>query len=118
MTVSLKLENDEELRAYVKDLIKGQMMSVIREETLNLVQAELTRKVKGMDIPYFERLVKEALNKHTKDYLDSASRNLGALLQPAVFARVDEMFTNEALTESLVNSLVQKKFQELIKTVQ
>ena len=114
MTVSLKLENDDELRAYVKDLIRGQMLSLVREEALNLVQEELTRKVKGMDTSRFEQLIQRSLDKHTKDYLDSLARNLGTLLKPAVDSRVEEMFANKAITESLIDGLVKKKFNDLI----
>lgn len=32
MQVKLNLENDAELRAYIKDLIKGQVLTIVRED--------------------------------------------------------------------------------------
>ena len=41
MKVTLNIENDAELRAYIKECIKGQVLAVVREEFTAMVQNEL-----------------------------------------------------------------------------
>jgi len=45
MKVTLNIENDEELRAHIKDCIKGQVLSVVRGELTSLAKEELHKKV-------------------------------------------------------------------------
>ena len=40
MNVSLNIENDKELRAYIKDAVKGQVMSIVRDEFLEIVKSD------------------------------------------------------------------------------
>ena len=49
MQVTLNIENDEQLRSYIKDLIKGQVLSIVREELKEMIQTELERKIKGFE---------------------------------------------------------------------
>ena len=46
MTVELKIENDAELRAYVKDLIRGQFDAEARQEIREAVAALFETKIK------------------------------------------------------------------------
>lgn len=63
MKVSLNIENDKELRAYIKDCIKGQVLSVVREEILETVKSELERKMIRSNGYNFEYMVKESLTQ-------------------------------------------------------
>ena len=38
MKVTLNIENDAEMRAYVKDCIKGQVLSIVREEMQEMIK--------------------------------------------------------------------------------
>ncbi len=58
MTVSLNIENDAELRQYVKDLISGQVKSVVREEIKAMLKDVLHTKIKDTNIPNVEYLMK------------------------------------------------------------
>ena len=69
MTVNLSIENDEELRAYVKDLIRGQYLSFAREEVRAMVYEELTAKISGLNTQRFEQWIKEALRSSITDIL-------------------------------------------------
>jgi hypothetical protein len=61
MKVTLNIENDAELRSYIKDLVKGQVMSIVRDEFTEMVKEELERKLKGTDKYRFESMLKEAM---------------------------------------------------------
>ena len=61
MTVTLNIQDDEELRAYCKDLVKGQINGITREELREIVAEELDRKMKGLDTKNFENLCLQAL---------------------------------------------------------
>ena len=60
MNVTLNIENDAELRAYIKDCIKGQVLSIVREEFVGIIQAELERKIKASGENAFDRMKKDA----------------------------------------------------------
>lgn len=45
MNVTLNIQNDEELRAHIKDSIKGQVLSVVRDELTSLAKEELAKGV-------------------------------------------------------------------------
>lgn len=59
MTVTLNIQNDEELRAYAKDLVRGQINRISREELVDMIKVELDRKVLGLDTQRFEQLMKQ-----------------------------------------------------------
>lgn len=61
MTVTLNIQDDHELRAYCKDLVKGQINGITREELRGIVAEELDRKLKGLDTKRFELLLTSAL---------------------------------------------------------
>ena len=63
MTVTLNVQDDHELRAYCKDLVKGQINSITREELREIVAEELDRKLKGLNDKRFEDLMIQALKQ-------------------------------------------------------
>lgn len=69
MNVTLNIENDNELRTYIKDCIKGQVLSVVREEFVEMVHDELERKVKGIDERRYDQIHKAAAAEAMKDIL-------------------------------------------------
>jgi len=54
MKVTLNIEQDKELRDYIKDCISGQVKKIVREELMTLVVEEINKKVKGLDKPHFD----------------------------------------------------------------
>jgi len=44
MKVELEIKDDKELRAVIKDMIRGQVTSIVREEIKNLVAKEVEKK--------------------------------------------------------------------------
>lgn len=66
MTVSLKVENDGELRAYIKDLIKGQVLSIAREEIKNIIKEVTEAKIPTINV---DTLLKEEVLKNVNKTL-------------------------------------------------
>lgn len=69
MNVTLNIQNDAELRAFIKDAIKGQILAIVREEFVQIVKEEIERKLKGSDKYAFERMQKEATTEAVKSIL-------------------------------------------------
>jgi hypothetical protein len=67
--VTLNIESDEELRAYIKDCIKGQVMSIVREDFEQMVMEELDRKLKAKSSYYFDQMVENAMQKAVRGIL-------------------------------------------------
>tara|TARA_R110000868_G_scaffold156695_2_gene383713 strand:- start:4254 stop:4607 length:354 start_codon:yes stop_codon:yes gene_type:complete len=63
MKVELKIENDADLRTYIKDCIKGQVLTIVREEFLEIVRNELERKLKATDNYAFNNMFRDCLKQ-------------------------------------------------------
>jgi hypothetical protein len=69
MNVTLNIENDAELRAYIKDCIKGQVMSIVREDFEQMVMEELERKLKAKNTYHFDQMLENAMQKAVRGIL-------------------------------------------------
>jgi len=69
MNVTLNIENDAELRTYIKDLIKGQVMSIVREDFEQMVKEELERKLKAKSTYHFDQMLENAMQKAVRSIL-------------------------------------------------
>lgn len=69
MIVTLNIQNDAELRAHIKDAVKGQVMSIVREELIEIIKSELDRKVKGWETQHFQQVMKMAMDDILRDIL-------------------------------------------------
>jgi translation initiation factor RLI1 len=63
MTLHLKVEEDQELRAYVRDLIKGEVKAIIKED----IKAMVTEELKG--------IIKGSLTKRMEHIIDSEMKD-------------------------------------------
>lgn len=68
MKVNLNIEEDEQFRAYVKDLISGQVRKVLREQLAGIVAGEIAKlkllSPNSTELRYLvERYVNGAINK-------------------------------------------------------
>jgi len=114
MKVTLNIENDEELRLHVKDLIKGQALKIVREELLEIIKAELDRKIKGQDVDYFNSMFKNQMKEAVKEILYK-EHNIGSwstafvkpLIENSVAVTLGQNFDN------IVMSAVKEKIKQL-----
>jgi molybdopterin-binding protein len=80
MKLELNIKSDEALRSHIKDMIKGQVVSVIRKETLPelknaiakiLEENETSKSLKKL----IEEIVKEEIKKHVLRELGKSGWN-------------------------------------------
>lgn len=116
MTVTLNIENDAELRAYIKDCIKGQVLSIVREEYLEVIKKELVRKLNMSDMRTFERMSQDALKSAVSDILykeHGVSRYGDEFIKPVVEKLVKEAVSNRDWNK-MVDDLAKQKVRSLI----
>lgn len=118
MNVTLNIENDEELRTYIKDMIKGQVMSIVREEFLEIIRTELNRKVKGMSSGHFDEMLKQtmklALAEILRDNHGITKWNTD-FIKPHINELIDSYLVGLNI-EHLVNQAALSKVHEMAKT--
>lgn len=61
MRVKLNIEEDDELRAYIKECIKGQVLSIVNDEVMSLIKTKLDQKLETMQSSQFDRLIAQAI---------------------------------------------------------
>ena len=117
MKVTLNIENDQELRAHVKDAIKGQVLSIVRDEMLDMVRNELDRKIKGMGEYTINKIIGEAMIVAVEKILRK-DHNVSAwgdsFISPVVEKCVTKAIERKDW-DKLVNDLAKQKVQSLIK---
>jgi len=117
MKVTLNVTDDAGLRAAVKDMIKGQVLSIVREELLEIFRDELGRKVKGMDTYAFNRMMKEAMMDagHKIYEKEMAGKSMRSdILTPIVEVKVNQAIAAKDW-DKLVDDMANLKIQKLLK---
>lgn len=101
MTVELKIENDAELRAYVKDLIRGQFDTEARREIREAVAILFEEKVKNITEGYWKQLLKEAaaitISKELNNMWHTPHKRIA--IREALIAHIDEIFNGRSREE-------------------
>lgn len=69
MNLTVNIESDDQLRKAVKDMIKGQVMSFVREDFHEMVKEELERKLKTTGENMWKNMMKEAMEKSMRNIL-------------------------------------------------
>lgn len=116
MKVTLNIQDDAELRLAVKNAIKGQVLSIVREELQNIISEELQRKIKGLNESNFNQMVSSALVKASADILYTkfnVSTWNNDFIRPFVEAKIEESLTRQNWTK-LVDDLAKEKIRKLI----
>lgn len=117
MKVTLNIENDVELRTYIKDAIKGQVLNIVREEFLEIVREELERKIKGTSEYAFKNMQEAAMTKAISNILykeHNVSTWNHAFIEPYINKKLDNVLKNKDWN-LLVNNLAKEKVRKLIE---
>lgn len=121
MNVSLSIENDAELRNYIKECIKGQVLSIVRDEYIEVVKAEISRKVAAISTSNFDYLQKNAFEAAAKEIIlnkngitDWSNDFINPLAIDVLTKRIEKAV--EGIDwQKTVDSLAKEKVQSLIK---
>lgn len=117
MKVTLDINNDTELRTHIKEAIKGQISSIVRDEYYEMVKLEIEKKVKahsGSSIEYYlregiSRAVKELV--HTSSLTKDINKNF---VIPIVEQKILDTLEKKDWGK-LVDEMVKEKIKSLIK---
>jgi len=95
MTVTLNVQNDEELRAYCKQMVREQVNGLTRDELKQHITTEFDRKIKGVSEKHLDVLLKDAFKHAIKELMieQKIMKNQwdgGAMVRETVKAIVDE----------------------------
>jgi hypothetical protein len=63
MKLTLNIKEDKELRDYIKDMIKGQIMSIARKEIRGLVMEALSDRIKNINTENTESIMKKEIER-------------------------------------------------------
>jgi len=117
MKVQLNIENDAELRQHIKGTIKGQVLSIVREEFFEIVKDEIEKKIKGTNNIRFDRLLKEAMIKAIKDILreDCGTTNWRDTYINPIINNIVSGYVDNINWTKLVNDLAKEKITAMLK---
>lgn len=96
MTVKLNINEDPELRAYIKDAIKGQVVSIAREEILNILKEVLKGKLPTVDP---NTILRDEVLRLVKNQLDNGGWNKPSFVQEEARKEVQKL-VKEILTKN------------------
>ena len=92
MTVQLNIESDQELRAAIRDSIKGEVLSIARGEIKKIIAEVVGEKVIPKNPAELDVMVREIVRTEVRTFLDT--RN-------AMNTRILERYTKEAINAFL-----------------
>jgi len=101
MTISLNLSNDAELRAYVKDLIKGQVLSIVREEIKTTLKELIDKKAADYSEKTIDSLFKDTIKNAVNDEIKKAGWNEANFIKKETRKVINELVV-EALSKKNV----------------
>lgn len=115
MKVSLNIDEDQELRAHIKDCVKGQVMAVVREGLGELVKEELSRKLSAASTPAFDLLLRNTVEKVVRDLVRGVVNpyNVDDFVRPFIVSIVMEIIVKKDWNK-LVDDLAKEKIRAMI----
>lgn len=116
MKVELTIEKDQELREYIKNLIKGQTKKILKEEIESLLHNELQLFLEKFGKESFDQLVnkvcKEIVNEKIRE--DFPHHSWGdRFVIPAINKFLDNYYTDFTWKE-IINKVTYFKLADLI----
>ncbi len=113
MVVTLNVENDAELRLHVKDLIKGQIASITREDRKlysEIIQDVVAKKLQATMDYIASNIVKQVIT----DYINRDKDFFKNIVFPKVEKLLEEV-VNSKDWEKLIDDRANKKITDLLK---
>ncbi len=111
MHLKLDLNQDAELRNYIKTLIEQQVKSIVREEFKQMVEKEIYKKVESMNIYSHNQWIKMVQNS-CDSYVNGIIRKEG-IWDYGRFS--DEI--SESIENIICRKLDDRKFNDLVNKV-
>lgn len=114
MTLKISLDEDLELRKFLKDQLKGQIDALAREDLKEYLIAELTRKLASKS-DYIDNVLKETVRQWFNNWNTKASvdKQVEKLFEEHIMASLGKIMVEKDWT-TVIERLAQKKFEQLI----
>ena len=93
MKVELSIKDDKELRETIKDMIRGQVMNIIRSETASIIATEVERKFKAGTFNY--TIQAELFNRFPTS--NTIRESVDKAIVAAVRGEIDQTITMKCL---------------------
>jgi len=94
MKVTLNIENDQELRSHVKELISGQIKSIAREEVREMVKELLSKKIQDSNLPNAEYIFRDEIIKTVNNSIGKSGWNQPNFIQTEARKVISEIVSN------------------------
>lgn len=109
MPVTLRIEETDELRMYVREFIEGQVRGMIREDILGIVHGEIAKhRMLDPSSPTLSELIGDEVARQLHGYL----QRMGAQITRGIQDKVaTEIATHKQLIEAAVSTEFQKQMR-------
>jgi len=116
MHVRLEIKEDKELRNMIKDMVRGAVTSVIRENINDLIEKEVRRKVKGLsDYELQAALERKVRNVAVSKKVDAAVKKVVSFeFEQAVNLQVCEVLEN---MDTKIDEIIKEKMNGMSLTI-
>lgn len=109
MRVHIALQEDKEFRQHVKDMVAGEVRSILREQMHGIIQGELAKqRLLQPDSPSLNELIHKAI----KYQVDLATRNVGHTIRDEVLA------VAKAAVQPHMSEIKKNIREELVRIIQ
>jgi uncharacterized membrane protein YheB (UPF0754 family) len=116
MKVELNLKDDSELRSYIKDMIRGSITNIIREELHQMAEKQLSAELKKTIDYHAKSKVNDASNRIdiAKCFRDQIKTITTDNFEEAVFQKAFAMLQRD---DAAIESIIDKKLKGISLTV-
>lgn len=119
MQVHLEVADDKELRKSVRDLIRGQVTSILAGEGLSEMVADAIEKRIGVKNHDFERLVNLSIDEIVRQKLTSKTTYF---LEPNIYVRnaiieIIENHVKDLVTKEFIEKITKNFIEKHLKTM-
>lgn len=108
MRVNLNIEEDDQFRKYVKELIGGQVRAILREQLAGIVAGEIAKvRLLQPDSPTLNEMITKQVKSHIDQHMRSSSTQIRDEIARSVKEAVKPYTDTIKLTikEELVNAI-------------
>lgn len=110
----INIEQDKDLRNYLKDCIRGAVNSIAREEIVQIAKDEIQRKITNHTGDFWREVVSEAVRKVLKQELNEVQKL--TFIQPYIEAYLQQNI-NTFTVEKALNAGIKNYITELTKHI-
>ena len=125
MKVELTIKDDRELKAHIRDCIRGEVTKIAREEIKSVVVGEVVRKVSSDNEDWWRRVVRDEIRTmikrkfgtiwdSTDRFLAIAREELKEILKEDTLKHLKRSFNTPRVREKFIEKVAKESVRDLI----